>query len=240
MTASTCSSSARPLTCISRCRSGALPRKPLVYQLACLRKARIAGASPPSHAASRRACSSITSTTSPRLGGLEARGRRRRREVAEQPRPAEAAAADDDAVAAGVRIIRSASSASQMSPLPSTGMRAPRASARQSPPSAPRRRRAARRCGRAARPRRSLPPRRSGRRRGRSCAVVDADPELERDRHGAGVRDRRADDRPQQLRLERDRGAAALARHLAHRAAEVHVDVVDAALADESRTASPT
>ena len=43
-------------------------------------------------------------------------------QVAEQPRPAQAAAADDDAVAPVSATMRSASSASQMSPLPSTGM----------------------------------------------------------------------------------------------------------------------
>ena len=64
-------------------------------------------------------------------------------------------------------------------------------------------------------------------------SLVDADPELERDRDRAGGLDRRAHDRAQQARLERDRRAAALARHLAHRAAEVHVDVVDPALADQ-------
>ena len=59
--------------------------------------------------------------------------------------------------------------------------------------------------------------------------VVDADPELDRDRHRPGGLDRRAHDATEQLRFDRERGAAAVAGHLLHRAAEVHVDVVDAA-----------
>ena len=83
--------------------------------------------SPPSSSwwsASARAWSTITAAANAE------RTRRRRRtagehleQVAEQPRPAEAAAADDDAVAA--RLVASsptASAASQMSPLPSTGI----------------------------------------------------------------------------------------------------------------------
>ena len=58
--------------------------------------------------------------------------------------------------------------------------------------------------------------------------------------YGAAARDRGAEDRTQQVRLGRHGGAAALARHLRRRAAEVEVDVVDAArVADRVHGASP-
>ena len=62
-----------------RWRSRALPRKPLVYQAACLRKARSAARSP-NHAASSSACSSMTlDDRAERAAGPRARARRRRR-----------------------------------------------------------------------------------------------------------------------------------------------------------------
>ena len=66
-------------------------------------------------------------------------------------------------------------------------------------------------------------------------ARVDADAELERHRDAAGVRDRGAHDVAEQARPGGDRRAAAAPRDLAHRAAEVEVDVVDVALADQPR-----
>ena len=64
-------------------------------------------------------------------------------------------------------------------------------------------------------------------------SLVDADAELPGDGHRARRPHRRPHDGAEQSRLQRDGGAAALARHLGHRAAEVQVDVIDAALAHE-------
>ena len=60
--------------------------------------------------------------------------------------------------------------------------------------------------------------------------VVDADAELHRHRHRAGVVDRRAEQRREQPGPGGQGGAAAVAGDLAHRAAQVEVDVVDVAL----------
>jgi hypothetical protein len=64
--------------------------------------------------------------------------------------------------------------------------------------------------------------------------VIDAHAQLDRDRRRAGRADRGAYDLREQLGLERDRGAAAAARDLAHRAAEVEVYVIDAPFADQA------
>ena len=63
--------------------------------------------------------------------------------------------------------------------------------------------------------------------------VVHAHAELHRDRHGARGRDRRAHDGAQEGLTDREGRAASLAGDLRDRAAEVHVDVVDAVLVDE-------
>ena len=69
--------------------------------------------------------------------------------------------------------------------------------------------------------------------------VVDAHAHLDRHRDAAvRGRDRRPDDRAEQLALPRQRRAAALAGHLGHRAAEVEVDVVGQVLGDHIRTAA--
>src|SRR5690349_9811024 len=62
------------------------------------------------------------------------------------------------------------------------------------------------------------------------------DPGAEFDRHGdaIGVRDRCAYDVREEPRLHGDRRAAALSCHLAHRATEIHVDVIDTTLTDEA------
>ena len=72
-------------------------------------------------------------------------------------------------------------------------------------------------------------------------AVVQADAELRRDRHAVrvGGGDGGADDRPQQRRPRRHRRAAALARDLGGRAAEVEVDVVDEPAPHTRSTARP-
>ena len=63
---------------------------------------------------------------------------------------------------------------------------------------------------------------------------VDPGAHLDRDRDPAVRRgDRRPDDVAEQPSLPGQRGPAALARHLGHRAAEVQVDVVGAVLVDE-------
>ena len=133
------------------------------------------------------------------------------------------------------RIMRSASSASQMSPLPSTGISRTRRFSAAIAAQRPRRRRAARRCARAARPQ---PTPSSSRDAARveegQVLLVDADAELDRDRHrAAAARTAARTIASNSSRLPRQRRPAALARDLAHRAAEVHVDVVDAVVADQ-------
>src|SRR5690606_9356855 len=64
--------------------------------------------------------------------------------------------------------------------------------------------------------------------------IVEALAELDRDRHAAGCLHGRAHDAGQQLGLGRDRRATAAACDLGHRAAEVHVEVIDQTLADEA------
>jgi hypothetical protein len=96
---------------------------PFVYHELCFRKARMAPVSP-SQATSSRACSSMTSITPPRSGGFA--GSRpentsaRSRNSHGRPRHPRPTITPSQPV---VRIMRSASSASQTSPLPSTGMR---------------------------------------------------------------------------------------------------------------------
>ena len=120
--ASTDSSSTSVVTRMSRSRSAAPPRNPFVYQELCLRKARMAPTSP-SQAASRRAWSSITEVTPAKSGGFDgsrlAKTSARSRKSHGRPRHPRPTITPSQPV---VRIMRSASSASQMSPLPSTGM----------------------------------------------------------------------------------------------------------------------
>ena len=64
--------------------------------------------------------------------------------------------------------------------------------------------------------------------------VVDAEPELDGYRHPSSAFDRRPDNRCEEARLGRDRSPAALAGHLAHRASEVEVEVINLAFSDEA------
>ena len=155
-------------------------------------------------------------------------------QIAEQPRPAEAAAADDDPIDSGLSAPSAAHRlASQMSPLPSTGMATWVLQRRDRLPVG---------LARVGLLRRSAvqgDSRAAGLLRDpagiQKCLVimVDADPGLDRDGygvaccrvHGGGQ------DHPQPVALVRQRRATALAGDLRHRAAEVQVHVVHAVLA---------
>merc|ERR1711960_21986 len=64
-------------------------------------------------------------------------------------------------------------------------------------------------------------------------ALVDPDAKLHRHRYVARRTDGGPDDASEQVRLERHGGASPTAGHLAHRAAEVQVEVVHPAFTDE-------
>ena len=74
----------------------------------------------------------------------------------------------------------------------------------------------------------------SGRKVVAEVAGIDADSDLDRNRDGLGIRDGGSYDSLQQPRLERESRAAALACQLAHRAAEVHIEVIDSSLVDQA------
>ena len=216
-------------------RAGAPPRKHFVYQGgACGTRAcpRVR----PANRRGRGRASAWSSSTGPKFGGScgsrPSKTSARSRKSHGRPRQPRPTTTPSQPVC---RIMRSASCASQMSPLPSTGMRPYRLlELARSRSSRPRRRRAGRRCARAGRRPRSPRPRRCARSRRnvswsssmplRNLMVTGIEPAsstaartMPRSRRG----------------FERNGRAAALARDLADRAAEVHVDVVDAVLAHE-------
>ena len=229
------SSWSRDSTRISAARSGADPGKHLVYQAECFRNARMP-ASSPMKAARRRACFIMVTEISPKSGGScgsrPANTSARSRNSQGRPRQPRPTTTPSQPVC---RIIRSASWASQMSPLPSTGMRphgllelgdgVPVGLA------VVELRRGARVQGDGGAALVLGDP--AGLEEGEQV-VVDALAELDRD---GDVR--RPSARPPLTMLRSRfgfRGRAApppLRRDLADRAAEVHVDVVDPALADQ-------
>ena len=204
---------ARPacVTCMSRSRRGAPPRKPFVYQELCLRNARmaplLARARPPAGA---RARASRPPRRRGRAGSAGSRPVEHVGQVAEEPGPAQAAAADDHAVAAG-----GAHHAQRVLRLPDVAVaeHGDRASPRcLSRATASQRACAVVELGGGARVQAdggaALLLARCARSRGR-CGGRSSmpDAELDGDRHGARAPHRGAHDVAQQPRLERDGGA---------------------------------
>ena len=206
--------------------------KPLRYQETCLRNS-LQPRSSPRCWTSSSACRRIIAATSPRPGRVatcspaNAAARSRNSQGRpRQPRPTTTPAAPVSST------IRSASAASQMSPLPSTGMSTCATSGADRVPVGPagvglrdgpavqRDRRAAGLLGDPA-----------GVEVGQ-VVLVDALAGLHRHRHVVRRRggDRRLEDPAEQTALPRQRSPAALAGHLGDRAAEVEVDVLDAVL----------
>jgi hypothetical protein len=182
-------------------------------------------------AARRPRWSRMTSTTVPSGGGSctrrPAKASARSRNSHGRPRQPRPTTTPAQPVRS---IMASASWASQMSPLPSTGMVRTSSTRRRWRPS--------RRAGVALLGGAGVQRHRGGALGLGDAAglevgeqvVAHAGAELHRHRHRAGGVDGGGDDGPQQGAADRQGGAAALAGHLRDRAAEVHVDVVDAVL----------